>query len=82
MQLDIYRDQALEKLLIVEKGKDIHKLSIDDPAFLKGLKPSRTIDPDFGGLPTGIDTDTVLEQVRLRGYFRATIAVTINEIDV
>lgn len=81
MQLEIYRDQALEKLLIVEAGKDVHTLSIDDQTFLKGLKPSRTIDPDFGGLPTGIDTDTVLEQIRLRGYFKATFAPSINAID-
>ncbi len=81
MQLDIYRDQALEKLLIVEKGKDIHKLSIGDPAFLKGLELSRTIDPDFGGLPTGIDKDKVLEQIRMRDFFKGTFITSLREID-
>ncbi|AZD93120.1 MULTISPECIES: hypothetical protein [Pseudomonas] len=81
MQLDIYRDQALEKLLIVEEGKDIHTLSIDEPTFLKGLGLSRTIDPDFSGLPTGIDKDKVLEQIRLQGYFKTTLVVALREID-
>ncbi|OLF55225.1 hypothetical protein [Pseudomonas chlororaphis] len=81
MQLDIYRDQALEKLLIVEQGKDIHTLSIDEPTFLKGLVLNRTCDPDFGELPTRIDKDKVLEQVRLRGYFKTTLVVSLREID-
>lgn len=81
MQLDIYRDQALEKLLIVEKGQDIHKLSIDDPAFLRGLEPTRTIDPEFGGFPTGISKDKVLEQIRQLGYFKETIVFSLREIE-
>lgn len=81
MQLDIYRDQALEKLLIVEERKDIHKLSIDDPVFLKGLKLTRTIDPDFNELPTGIDRGQVVEQVMRQGYFKTTFLPTLREID-
>lgn len=81
MQLDIYRDQALEKLLIVEKGQDIHKLSINEPAFLVGLKPTRDIDADFDELPTGINKDDVLEAIKVRGYYASTFKATIKEVD-
>ena len=81
MLLDIYRDQALEKLLIVEKGQDIHKLSINEPAFLVGLKPTRDIDADFDELPTGINKDDVLEAIKVRGYYASTFKATIKEVD-
>ncbi|MCU7647138.1 hypothetical protein ACLRDI_07215 [Pseudomonas piscis] len=81
MQLDIYRDQALEKLLIVERGRDIRTLSIDEPTFLKGLAFKDHVDPESDVLPSGVDKDKVLEQIRLRGYFKTTLVVTLREID-
>lgn len=81
MQLDIYRDQALEKLLIVEKGQDIHKLSIDEPAYLMGLKTTRDIDVDFDDLPTGINRADVMEAIKVRGYYAATLSATLKEVD-
>ncbi len=81
MQLDIYRDQALERLLIVEHRRDIQTLPVNDPAFLTGLKLSRDIDSDFGGLPTGIKKDEVLEAIKERGFYKITFTPTIKEID-
>ena len=81
MKLDIYRDQALDKLLIVERGRDIRTLSIDDPAFLKGLAFKDNIDLEDEALPTGIDKGEVLAHLKLRGYFKNIDVSTIREID-
>lgn len=81
MKLDIYCDQALEKLLIVERGRDIRTFSIDDPEFLKGLAFKDNIDLEDDALPTGIDKGEVLEHVKLRGYFKTIYASTLKEID-
>lgn len=81
MHLDIYRDQALEKLLIVEHLTDIQTLQVNNPAFLVGLKLTRDIDADLGGLPTGINKDDVLEAIKVRGYYAGTFKATIKEVD-
>ena len=81
MLLDIYRDQALEKLLIVEHRNDIKGLAPLSANFLEGLIHQRNIDTDSDKLPNGIDTDEVIEAVKARGYFAATLTVTITEID-
>ncbi|ASN71484.1 hypothetical protein GHO45_17145 [Pseudomonas sp. FSL R10-0765] len=81
MLLDIYRDQALEKLLIVEYRNDIKGLATLSANFLEGLIHQRNIDTDSDKLPNGIDTDEVIEAVKARGYFAATLTVTITEID-
>ncbi|WP_278939439.1 hypothetical protein [Pseudomonas helleri] len=80
MLLDIYRDQALEKLLIVEHRNDIKGLAPLSAKFLEGLIHQRNIDTDSDKLPNGIGTDEVIEAVKARGYFAATLTVTITEI--
>lgn len=81
MQLDIYRDQALEKLLIVERGTNIKQLSGIKPGFLSELTRPNQIDTDVARLPTGLKLDDVVEAVKNRGYFAATLVVSIQEID-
>lgn len=81
MQLDMYSDKASEKLLFVERGRDIRTVSIDDPTQLIGLAFKDNIDPEYDALPNGIDKDELLEHVRLRGYFKTTYVASIKEID-
>lgn len=82
VELDIYRDQALEKLLIVKRNVDIKKIPGIKPEFLNGLtRPTHVIDSDFDRLPTGLKLDEVIEAVNARGYFAATLVVTIKEVD-
>ncbi|WMJ01381.1 hypothetical protein RBU55_07460 [Pseudomonas chlororaphis subsp. aurantiaca] len=81
MQLDIYRDQALEKLLIVKHGTNIKQLSGIKPEFLNGLAQPDHIDSDSGRLPSGLKLGEVIEAVNARGYFAARLVVNITEVD-
>jgi|GEM_PF-3117453 len=82
MQLDIYRDQALEKLLIVKHGKDIKQIPDIKPELLAGLtRPDHVIDTDSARLPTGLKLETVIEALNTRGYFAATQEVFLKETD-
>ncbi|NER61709.1 hypothetical protein G3435_20650 [Pseudomonas sp. MAFF212428] len=81
MELDIYRDQAHDKLLIVERGRNIQKLPDMDPVSLERYKFDNNVDLDCDRLPTGIDASVVLEAIMLRGYFAATFIATLKEID-
>lgn len=82
MQLDIYRDQALEKLLIVKHGKDIKQIPGIKPELLASLtRPDHVIDSESGRLPTGLKLETVIEALNTRGYFADTLEVTLKEID-
>lgn len=81
MELDIYRDQVLEKILIVKHGKTIKQISGIKPEFLNGLAEPNCIDTDFDRLPTGLKMAEVIEAVNARGYFAATLVVNIKEID-
>lgn len=81
MQLDIYRDQALEKLLIVERGTNINQLTGLRLGFLNGLDRPNQIDSDFDKLPTGIKPDEVLRAVKQQGFFASTLLTEAREID-
>lgn len=81
MDLDIYRDQALEKLLIVKRNADIKQIPGIKPEFLNGLAEQKCIDTDFDRLPTGLKMDGVIEAINARGYFAATLEVSIKEVD-
>lgn len=81
MQLDIYRDQALEKLLIVERGTNINQLTGLRLVFLNGLDRPNQIDSDFDKLPTGIKPDKVLQAVKQHGFFASTLVTEAREID-
>lgn len=80
MLLEIYRDQTLEKLLIVEHRQDIQALLAHKPDFLKGLELSREIDSDVEGLPMGLDKREVFKAIEARGYFAARLNVTVTEV--
>ena len=82
MLLDIYRDQGLEKILIVEKNKSIKDNSITDVNFLKGLSHQRLVDSEHDKLPTGIDKDDVVKRINEQGYYAGTSTVTLREIDI
>lgn len=81
MLVDIYRDQDLEKILIVKKDKDIKNVSIADSNFLKGLRHHRLINIDDSQLPTGIDKSDVIKRINEQGYYSATHLVTVREVD-
>ncbi|CAM3807790.1 hypothetical protein CCOS865_01816 [Pseudomonas reidholzensis] len=81
MQLDIYRDQALERVLIVKRNADIKQITGIKPEFLNRLAQPDHIDSDSGRLPTGLKLEEVIEAVSARGYFATTLIVNIKEID-
>lgn len=81
MQFDIYRDQALERLLIVKRGTSINQLEGLQPSFLNGLERPNQVDSEVGSLPLGLNRKEVIEAVEHRGYFARTLKVSINEVD-
>lgn len=81
MQFDIYRDQALERLLIVKRGTSINQLEDLQPNFLKGLERPNQVDSEVGSLPLGLNRKEVIEAVEHRGYFARTLKVNFNEVD-
>ncbi|POA89223.1 hypothetical protein C1882_01220 [Pseudomonas sp. FW305-E2] len=81
MQFDIYRDQALERLLIVKRGTSINQLEDLQPGFLNGLERPNQVDSEVGGLPLGLNRKEVIEAVERRGYFARTLKASINEVD-
>lgn len=81
MQFDIYRDQALERLLIVKRGTSINQLEDLQPSFLNGLERPNQVDSEVGSLPTGLNRAEVIEAVERRGYFAKTFKASIKETD-
>lgn len=81
MRLDIYRDDELEKCLIVRRGQDIGKLSAIRPDFLKGLSYQRDIDSDFDELPTGLNKSDVLSAIEELGCYAVRSHSEIRQID-
>lgn len=82
MQLDVYRDRNLERLLIVKQGtvvKDLGALSAD---FLNALVLPNTVDSEVGELPTCVKRDEVLQAIEARGYFAGTYTAVLREIDL
>ncbi|WDH25091.1 hypothetical protein [Pseudomonas chlororaphis] len=80
MRVDIYRDQALDKILIVEDGKGIPRISGEGSKFLDGLAFQRQI--DFKELPTGLQSDKVMQSLKNRGFYAARQTVTITEVEI
>ena len=80
MQVDIYRDDALERCLIVKHGQDIETLSAISPEFKKGLSYQRDIDTDFDKLPTGLIKNDVLSAIEDHGYHASRFTTGIQEI--
>lgn len=80
MRVDIYRDQALDRILIVEDGKEIPRISGEGSSFLKGLAFQRKI--DFEELPIGLKTDKVLSSLTERGFYAGRQTVTVTEVEI
>ncbi|MDH1401273.1 hypothetical protein N5D79_08605 [Pseudomonas sp. GD03817] len=81
MQFDIYRDQALERLLIVKRGTNIKQLEDLQPRFLNGLERPNQVDSEVGSLPLGLNSEEVIEAVERHGYFASTHEASIKEVD-
>lgn len=82
MKLDIYRDQALEKILIVERQTNIKQLRGLNPEFLNGLAQPDQIDSDFDSLPTWLRVEDVIQAIQKDGCFAATLTTTLKEIEI
>ena len=81
MQLEIYRDDELEKCLIVKRGQDIKKLTAVSPEFLKGLSYQRDFDSDFDKLPTGLNKNEVLSAIEEFGFYGVRSHSEMRQID-
>lgn len=72
MQLDLYRDSDLEKVLIVKHKADINELTAIPTGFLLGLtQPDRFDSESPTRLTSVLDMDKVLEAVQTRGFYAA-----------
>ena len=80
MRVDIYRDQALDRILIVEDGKGIPRISGEGSKFLDGLMFQSQI--DFEDLPTGLKNEEIMQSLKDRGFYAARQSVTITEVEI
>lgn len=80
MLVDIYRDPALDRILIVEDGKEIPRISGEGSKFLKDLSFHRQV--DFKNLPNGLRSDEVMASLKERGFYAARQAMTITEVEI
>ena len=80
MQVDIYRDQELHRILIVEDGKEIPRISGEGSNFLDGLVFQRKV--DFKDLPTGLQSEQVMQSLTERGFYAARQTGTVTEVEI
>lgn len=80
MLVDIYRDPALDRILILEDGKEIPRISGEGSEFLKDLSFHRQV--DFKNLPTGLRSEEVMASLKERGFYAARQAVTVTEVEI
>ncbi|PNA03544.1 MULTISPECIES: hypothetical protein [unclassified Pseudomonas] len=80
MLVDIYRDEVLDKILIVEDGKGIPRISGKGSQFLKDLTFQRQV--DFKDLPTGLQSEEVMASLKERGFYAARQTVTVTEVEI
>lgn len=78
MQVDLYRD--LDRLLIVEEGKGISRISCAGSEFLNGLTYERTI--SIQDLPAGLKQAAVLDSLTEKGFYAARQHLTLTEVDI
>ncbi|WP_236192750.1 hypothetical protein [Pseudomonas glycinae] len=80
MLVDIYRDEALDRILIVEDGKGIPQISGEGSKFLKDLTFHRQV--DFKDLPTALQSEEVMASLKERGFYAARQTVTVTEVEI
>lgn len=80
MLVDIYRDEAQEKILIVEDGKGVPRISGEGSKFLEDLTFQRQV--DFKDLPAGLQTEEVKGSISNRGFYAARQSVTVTEVEI
>lgn len=80
MLVDIYRDEALDRILIVEDGKEIPRISGEGSKFLKDLSFQRKV--DFKDLPKGLQSEEVMASLKERGFYAAHQTVTVTEVEI
>lgn len=78
MQVDIYRD--LDRLLIVEDGKGIPRISGAGSAFLDGLTFERRV--AIENLPTGLGKAEVLQSLKEKGFYAARQRLNLTEVEI
>ncbi|MFL1552574.1 hypothetical protein ACI77I_26420 [Pseudomonas sp. D47] len=80
MLVDIYRDPGLDRILIVEDGKGIPRISGIGSNFLKDLTFHRQV--DFTDLPSGLQSEEVMASLKERGFYAARQTVTVTEVEI
>ncbi|MHB2241707.1 hypothetical protein [Pseudomonas fluorescens] len=80
MLVHIYRDEVLDKILIVEDGKGIPRISGAGSKFLKDLTFHRQV--DFKDLPIGLQNEEVMASLKERGFYAARQTVTVTEVEI
>ncbi|AZF48585.1 hypothetical protein [Pseudomonas sp. R2-7-07] len=80
MLVDIYRDKALDKILIVEDGKEIPRISGEGSKFMEGLTFHGQV--DFKDLPMGLQSEKVMDSLSKRGFYAARQTVTVTEVEI
>lgn len=80
MLVDIYRDEALDRILIVKDGKGIPRISGEGSKFLKDLTFHRQV--DFKDLPMGLQSEEVKASLKGRGFYAARQTVTVTEVEI
>lgn len=82
MRIDIYRDYILSKILIVEDGFSISRISDEGSEFLNDLSFQVQVDLDFTPLPPGLNNSEVLASLKERNYYAARYSPTITEVNI
>lgn len=80
MLVDIYHDEVQDKILIVEDGKEIPRISGEGSKFLKDLTFHRKV--DFKNLPIGLQSEEVMASLKERGFYAARQTVTVTEVEI
>lgn len=82
MLVDIFRDPGLDKILILEDGKGLSRISDAGSGFLSNLEFKRQIDTEHSELPNGLDKDVVLASLKEHGYFAARLKTVVSELKI
>lgn len=82
MLVDIKRDRARTKILLILDGQGISNLSDAAAEFLDDLVFETQVDTDRNQLPLGLNNDEVMTALRNRGYYAATYSANLVEVEI